>query len=171
MPLSSRYSTPGFLNPRFPYLLHVVSVARTFRILVTFVIAFEVRGISFFQYHELSWQKFLWTKRLQPGCSWGVLHSYCDSAVLPPLHGLSERNMLNLFDILIHASTTQKNICSFGLSLFSYFLALVYQLIVKSMRAFVYRCLLLLWSVKQFCPEWLGETNSSASSIFRIGSK
>ena len=57
--------------------------------------------------------------------------------VLPPLHGLSGRNMLNLFDILIHASTTQKNICSFGLSLFSYFLALVYQLIVRSNCAFV----------------------------------
>ena len=55
--------------------------------------------------------------------------------------------------------------------LFSCLLTLVYQLIVKSMRAFVYRCLLLLWSVKPFCPEWLGETNSSTSSISRIGSK
>ena len=34
--------------------------------------------------------------------------------------------------------------------LFSCILTLVYQLIVKSMRAFVYRCLLLLWSVKPF---------------------
>ena len=36
------------------------------------------------------------------------------------------------------------------LSLFSCILTLVYQLIAKSMRAFVYRCLLLLWSVKPF---------------------
>ena len=50
-------------------------------------------------------------------------------------------------------------------------LTLVYQLIFKSMRAFVYRCLLLLWSVKPFHSGWLGETNSSTSSIFRIGSK
>ena len=57
--------------------------------------------------------------------------------VLLLLHGLTGRNMLNLFDILIHASTTQKNICSLGLSLFSYFLALVYQLIVRSNCAFV----------------------------------
>ena len=48
---------------------------------------------------------------------------------------------------------------------------LVYQLIVKSMRAFVYRCLSLLWSVRPFYSEWLGETNSSTSSISRIGSK
>ena len=54
------------------------------------------------------------------------------------------------FDILIYASTTQKVICSFELSLFSCLLTFVYQLIVKSMRAFVYRCLLLLWSVKPF---------------------
>ena len=29
---------------------------------------------------------------------------------------------------------------------------LVYQLIVKSMRAFIHRCLLLLWSIKPFYP-------------------
>src|SRR3954463_5335648 len=36
------------------------------------------------------------------------------------------------------------------LSLLSRFLTFVYQLIVKSMRAFVHRCLLFLWSVKPF---------------------
>ena len=75
------------------------------------------------------------------------------------------------FDILIYASTTQKVICSFELSLFSCLLTFVYQLIVKSMRAFVYRCLLLLWSVKPFYRGMIGETNSSTSSISRIGSK
>ena len=75
---------------------------------------------------------------------------YCDSASSTFLHGLSVRNMLNSFDILIHASTTQKIISPFELSLFSCILTLVYQLIVKSMRAFVHRCLWLLWSVKPF---------------------
>ena len=74
----------------------------------------------------------------------------CDSASSTFPHGLSGRNMLNSFDMLVHASTTQKNICSFELSLFSCLLTFVYQLIVKSMRTFVYRCLLLLWSVKPF---------------------
>ena len=55
--------------------------------------------------------------------------------------------------------------------LFSCILTLVYQLIVKSMHAFVYRCLLLLWSVKPFYRRMIGETNSSTSSISRIGSK
>ena len=53
MPFSSRYSTPGFLTRDSLYLPRVDSVARTFRILVTFAIVLEVCGISFFQYHEL----------------------------------------------------------------------------------------------------------------------
>ena len=61
----------------------------------------------------------------------------CDYASPPSLHGLSKGNMLNLFDMLIHASTTRETICSFELSLFSCFLALVYQLIVRSDYAFV----------------------------------
>ena len=73
--------------------------------------------------------------------------------------------------MLNHASTTQKIICSFELSLLSCILTLVYQLIVKSMRVFVYRCLLLLWSVKPFYRGMIGGTNSSTSSISRIGSK
>ena len=62
---------------------------------------------------------------------------YCDSASSTFPHGLSGRNMLNSFDMLIYAFTTQKIICSFELSLFSCFLALVYQLIVRSNCAFV----------------------------------
>ena len=69
--------------------------------------------------------------------------------VLPLCMGYLEEMLISL-DILIYASTTQKIICSFELSLFSCLLTFVYQLIVKSMRAFVYRCLLLLWSVKPF---------------------
>ena len=70
--------------------------------------------------------------------------------VLPFCMGYPEEICWTWFDILIYASTTQKVICSFELSLFSCLLTLVYQLIVKSMRAFVYRCLILLWSVKPF---------------------
>ena len=96
---------------------------------------------------------------------------YCDSASSTFLHGLSGRIMLNLVrhtNLCIHNSESYMFL---WVVLFSCILTLVYQLIVKSMRAFVYRCLLLLWSVKPFCPEWLGETNSSTSSISRIGSK
>ena len=64
--------------------------------------------------------------------------------------GYPEEICWTSFDMLKHASTTQKIICSFELSLFSCLLTFVYQLIVKSMRAFVYRGLLLLWSVKPF---------------------
>ena len=93
-----------------------------------------------------------------------------DSASSTFLHGLSGRNMLNLVrhtNLCIHNSVSYMFL---WVVLFSCILTLVYQLIVKSMHAFVHRCLLLLWSVKPFCPEWLGETNSSTSSISRIGS-
>ena len=96
---------------------------------------------------------------------------YCESASSTFCMGYPEEICWTRFDILIYASTTQKVICSFELSLFSSLLTFVYQLIVKSMRAFVCRCLLLLWPVKPFRPEWLGETSSSTSSISRIGSK
>ena len=36
----------------------LIVFARSFRLLVTFALVLEVRGISFFQYHEPSWQKF-----------------------------------------------------------------------------------------------------------------
>ena len=75
----------------------------------------------------------------------------CESASPTFPHGLSGRNMLNLFDILIHASTTQKTICPFELSLFSCILTPVYQLIVRSSCAFVpIDTFLFLLSVKPF---------------------
>ena len=49
VPFSSRYPTLGFLTQDSLYLPRVDSVARTFRILVTFAIVLEVRGTSFFQ--------------------------------------------------------------------------------------------------------------------------
>ena len=91
-----------------------------------------------------------WSKDHNQSALDGFSILYCDSASSTFLHGLSGRNMLNSFDMLVHASTTWKIICSFELSLFSCIPTPVYQLVVKSMRAFVYRCLLLLWSVKPF---------------------
>ena len=96
----------------------------------------------------------------------------CESASSTFLHGLSGRNMLNSFDMLIHASTTQKIICSFELSLFSCLLTFVYQLIVRSSGAIMfidayYSC----GPSSHSIAEWLGETNSSTTSISRIGSK
>ena len=49
MPFSSRYSTPVFLTQESLCSLRVDIVASSFRILVTFAIVLEVRGISFFQ--------------------------------------------------------------------------------------------------------------------------
>ena len=129
----------------------LIVFASSFRLLVTFVIVLEVRGISFFQ---IPWTTYGGSSLNQKITTRVLLMSppfiVVNLLVLPLQHGLSGRNMLNLFDILTYASTTQKDICSFELSLFSCLLTLVYQLIVKSMRTFVYWCLLLLWSVKPF---------------------
>ena len=96
------------------------------------------------------WQMFIGSKDHNRSALDGFSIHNCDSASSTFPHGLSGRNMLNSFDMLIYAFTTQKIICSFELSLFSCLLTFVYQLIVKSMCVFVYRCLLLLWSVKPF---------------------
>ena len=128
----------------------LIVFASPFRILVTFAIVLKVRGISFFQ--------ILWTtygrSLLDQKITIRVLlrrspFIIVTLPVLPLCMGYLEEMLISL-DILIYASTTQKVICSFELSLFSCLLTFVYQLIVKSMRAFVYRCLLLLWSVKPF---------------------
>ena len=73
---------------------------------------------------------------------------YCDSASPTSLHGLSGRNMLNFVRHAKPCIHNSENHMFLELSLFSRILTFVYQLIAKSMRAFVYRCLLLLWSVK-----------------------
>ena len=86
--------------------------------------------------------------------------------------GYPEEICWTWFDILVYASTTQKVICSFELSPFSYIPTFFYQLIVKSMCAIVfidayYSC----GPSSHSIPEWLGETNSNTSSISKIGSK
>ena len=113
-----------------------------------------------------------WSKDHNQSALNGFSILHCDSASSTFLHGLTGRNLWNSFDMLNHAPTTQKIICSFELSLFSCLLTLVYQLIVRSNCASVfinayYSC----GPSSHSIPEWLGETNSSISSNSRIGSK
>ena len=95
----------------------LIVFASSFRILVTFAIVLEVRGIPFFQNTmNHPWQKFLVEPKDHNKSALDEFHIlYCDSAGSTFMHGLSGRNMLNLFDMLIYASTTQKIICSFEL--------------------------------------------------------
>ena len=129
-----------------------IVIASSLRLLVTFAIVLEVCGMFFFQ---IPWTTYGRSSSLNWTITTRVLlmSSPLYIVVLPVLPlcvGYPEETCGTWFDILIYASTTQKIVCSFELSLFSCLLTLVYQLIVKSMRAFVYRCLLLLWSVKPF---------------------
>ena len=129
----------------------LIVIASAFRILVTFAIVLEVRGIFFFQIPWTTYGRCLLDQKITIRVL--LRSSPFIIVILPALPfcmGYPEEICWTWFDILIYASTTQKIICSFELSLFSCLLTLVYQLIVKSMRAFVYRCLLLLWSVKPF---------------------
>ena len=133
------------------YFMSIV-IASAFRILVTFAIVLEVRGIFFFQ---IPWTTYGRSSSLNWNITTGLFLRSSpfinrDSASSTFLHGLSGRNMLNLVrhtNLCIHNS---ENYMFLWVVLFSCILTLVYQLIVKSMRAFVHRCLWLLWSVKPF---------------------
>ena len=95
--LVSRHFTSGFSNRDSPYLHHVDSVASSFRILVTFAIVLEVRGISFFQ---IPWTILGRSSSEPKDDNKSALNEfsmlYCDSASSTFLHGLSGRIMLNL---------------------------------------------------------------------------
>ena len=147
--------------------------ASSLRILVTFAIVLEVCGISFFQILWIAYGRCLLDQRITTGVL--LMSSPCYIATLPVLPlcmGYPEETCWTWFDILIYASTTQKVIFSFELSLFSCLLTFVYQLIVKSMCAFVFIDAYYSYGPSSHSiPEWLGETNSSTSSISRIGSK
>ena len=90
------------------------------------------------KYHELLMAEVLEPKDHNKSALDEFSILYCDSASSTFLHGLSRRNMLNSFDMLIYASTTQKTICSFELFLFSCVLISVYQVIVRSSSAIVF---------------------------------
>ena len=124
--------------------------ARSFRILVT--LRQSSRSVIFLssKYHEPLRQKFFEPKyHNQSTLEEFSIHN-CDSVSSTFLHGLSGRNLLNLIrhtNLCIHNSESYMFL---ELFLLSCILTPIYQLIVKGMRAFVYRCLLLLWSVKPF---------------------
>ena len=96
---------------------------------------------------------------------------YCDSASSTFLHGLSGRIMLNFVRHTNPCIHNSESYMFLWVVLFSCILTLVYQLISKvCMHSFIdayYSC----GPSSHSIAEWLGETNSSTSSISRIGSK
>ena len=147
--------------------------ASSFRILVAFAIVLEVRGIFLLQipwtaYGRSSFQ----TKDHNQSALDEFSILYCESASSTLSAWVIRKKCWASLDILIYASTTQKNICSFELSLFSCILTSVYQVIVRN------SCAIVFVSVYYLCgpssrsiSEWLGEINSSTLFISRIGSK
>ena len=137
------------------------------------MIVLEVRGIFFFQ---IPWTTYGRSSSLNWNITTGLFLRSSpfinrDSASSTSLHGLSGRNMLNLVrhtNLCIHNS---ENYMFLWDVLFSCILTLVYQLIVKSMRAFVHRCLYSCGPSSHSIAEWLGETNSRTWPISRVGSK
>ena len=120
MPSSSRYSIPGFWTRDSPYLLHVDSFARSFRLLVTFALVLDVRGIPFFQ---ILWTAYGRCSSLIRRITIRVLlrsspFIFVTLPVLPLCMGYPEETCWTWFDILIYASTTQKDICPLELSIF-----------------------------------------------------
>ena len=109
--LVSRPSISGFLNPTFT-LLHVDSVASSFRILVTFAIVLEVRGKSFFQYHEPIWQKFLVEPKDHNQSALDEFSILCCDCQFYLSAWVIWKKCWALLDILIYASTTQKRYMS-----------------------------------------------------------
>ena len=111
----------------------LIVFASPFRILVTFAIVLEVRGISFFQYHEPIWQKFL----VEPKYHNRVLFDEfsilcCYSASSTFLQGLSGRNLLNLVRHANPCIHNSENHMFLELSLFSCIPTPIYRLIVRS---------------------------------------
>ncbi len=113
--------------------------ASSLRLLVTFAIVLEVRGIFFFQ---IPWTTYGRSSSLNWNITTGLFLMSSpfinrDSASPTSLHWLSGRNMLNLVrhtNLCIHNS---ENYMFLWVVLFSCILTLVYQLIVKSMCAIV----------------------------------
>ena len=103
------------------------------------------------KYYEPFWQKFLAEPKghNQSALDESSIHS-CESASPSSSAWVIRKKYVEL---VRHAKPCIHNSESYmflWVVLFSCILALVYQLIVKSMRAFIHRCLLLLWSVKPF---------------------
>ena len=113
--LVSRYSIPGFSNQDSPYLLHVDSVASSFRLFVTFALVLEVRGISFFQIPWTTYGRSLLDQKITTGVlSMGSPFYIVTLPVQPFCIGYPEETCWALLDILIYASTTQKTYVPLG---------------------------------------------------------
>ena len=151
MPFSSRYSTPGFLTQDSPYLPHVDSVASSFRILVTFALVLEVRGISFFQILWPTYGRSLLDQKITTRVlSMSSPFYIVTLLVLPFCMGCPEE----MLSFARHTNLCIHHLESYmflELFLFSCIPTILYQLIAKSMCAFVFiNALLFLWSVKPF---------------------
>ena len=95
----------------------LIVIASAFRILVTFTIVLEVRGIFFFQ---IPWTTYGRSSSLNWNITTGLFLMssplyIVTLPVLPFCMGYPEEICWTWFDILIYASTTQKIICSFEL--------------------------------------------------------
>ena len=122
----------------------LIIIASSLRLLVTFTLVLEVRGISFFQilwtvYGRSSLNQKITTRVLLMSSPFYIVNL----PVLPSAWVIRKKCWA-LLDILIYASTTQKDICSFELSLFRRIPIFVYQLIVRSNCAFVLSMLIIL---------------------------
>ena len=111
----------------------LIVIASSLRLLVTFAIVLEVRGIFFFQ---IPWTTYGRSSSLNWTITTRVLLMssplYIVTLPVQPFRiGYPEETCWALLNILIYASTTQKIICSFELSLFSCLLTFVYQLISR----------------------------------------
>ena len=150
----------------------LIVFASPFRILVTFAIVLKVRGISFFQILWTTYGRSLLDQKITTRVlSMSFPFYIVILPVLPFCMGCLEE-MLSFarhINLCIHNS---ENYMFLELFLFNCIPTIPYQLIAKSMCAFVfidayYSC----GPSSHSIMEWLGETNSSTSSISRIGSK
>ena len=151
----------------------LIVFASSFRLLVTFALVLEVRGISFFQILWTTYGRCLLDQKIMTGVlSMGSPFYIATLTVLLFLHGLSGRNLLDLIRHTNPCIHNSENDLFFWVVPLNCLLTIVYQLIDMSSCALelidaYYSC----GQASHSIPEWLGETNSSTLSISRIGSK
>ena len=104
----------GFEPEIHPTYFMLIVFARSFRLLVTFALVLEVRGISFFQILGTAYGRsssLNWTITTRVLLMSSPLYIVA-LPVLPLCMGYPEEICWTSFDMLNHASTTQKIICS-----------------------------------------------------------
>ena len=141
--LVSRHSTPGFLTQDPLHLHPIYSVSSSFRILVTFAIVLEARGISFFR---VPWTAY-GRSSFEPKDHNKSAHdefSIRDSASSTFLRGLSGRNLLSFTQHTNQCIHNSERYLFLEMSPFSCYPTVVCQLIVRSSCAFVLSMLIIL---------------------------